>query len=604
MPSGAKLPEIANASVKICLLLLATGSARIWRSNDEAPSQPSDRRAFLTVDGIGLNFDLLRDTLDTPLFRGEGESFEPIHRTIAEYLGAKYLAQRIQGSEGTAALPLSRALALITDIKGVPPTDLRGVFGWLATHLAANGYETAAKQLIKADAVAVLNYGDAAAFTTSARRLILERLDKDDPYFLASDVGTTTTGGLIGDDLVPELLEVLSDKQDRSHKTITVLEALEVSKSPAPIHGYLKNIALDPARPDWQRWRAAEIWVRGEVEPSEACATLLDDLHREPVSISREALRTHLAGMDECNLATESLRALLGSYASLPTDNTVGRLLSLRLKLERQPPKDLFDAPVSDWMPKPDPSEGHRFEVLHLLDGVLAATINSAGGDGASVWRWLTNASPDPWASSAETVAEAVAEWLEAEDGREAALFAAALDASELGLLDNVRLVPNHFAAKTRKWPTAESARYLLTKADNGPSKKTKGLLEIATAVASAPNFDVAAYWEVYHRVERQLHSKRLLQEFSRCRVPQWRFEQAERQHQRQLRLQEGKARNIEVLSRDLVGLRTGRLVGYLAGCANIILTPNGSSSENAGWNRWAPQCYRRDNSRGCARRL
>ena len=114
--------------------------------------------------------------LDTALFRGEGEAFEPMHRTVAEFLAGQALARTIVGERDRAALPLSRALAMITSDDERPPTELRGLYAWLAAHLAMLGDEAGAMRLIETDAVTVLFYGDAAVFTTQARRTILANL--------------------------------------------------------------------------------------------------------------------------------------------------------------------------------------------------------------------------------------------------------------------------------------------------------------------------------------------------------------------------------------------------------------------------------------------
>ena len=50
---------------------------------------------------------LIDNMLDTPLFRGEGEAFEPMHRAIAEYLAGEALAKRVVATAEKSALPLS-----------------------------------------------------------------------------------------------------------------------------------------------------------------------------------------------------------------------------------------------------------------------------------------------------------------------------------------------------------------------------------------------------------------------------------------------------------------------------------------------------------------
>ena len=55
--------------------------------------------------------------------------------------------------------PLSRVLALVCGPDGKVPSELRGLFAWLAAHLSKLGDEAGARRLIEADAATVLAYG-------------------------------------------------------------------------------------------------------------------------------------------------------------------------------------------------------------------------------------------------------------------------------------------------------------------------------------------------------------------------------------------------------------------------------------------------------------
>src|SRR5258705_5587780 len=82
--------EILDAAAEAFLLLLVSGARAVWRSNNEPPSA-GDARAYVTGHDLQIDRGLLGDMLDTPLFRGEGETFEPMHRTVAEFLAVKAL---------------------------------------------------------------------------------------------------------------------------------------------------------------------------------------------------------------------------------------------------------------------------------------------------------------------------------------------------------------------------------------------------------------------------------------------------------------------------------------------------------------------------------
>jgi hypothetical protein len=110
---------IIAAAAKACLVLLVSGSLTLWRSNAEPPTEAGDTRAFLTAHDLQFDRKLLQDMLDTTLFRGEGEAFEPMHRTVVEFLAGQELARAVIGSGDRAALPLSRVLAMITDVSDI-----------------------------------------------------------------------------------------------------------------------------------------------------------------------------------------------------------------------------------------------------------------------------------------------------------------------------------------------------------------------------------------------------------------------------------------------------------------------------------------------------
>src|SRR5207344_1457154 len=91
---------------------------------------------------------------------------KPIHRVIAEYLGARWLA--LQAS--TTARAQRRLLAQLQGSGGVP-ASLRGLHAWLAHHSAAM-----AKRVITADPFGVLRYGDTAALNNDEADALFDAL--------------------------------------------------------------------------------------------------------------------------------------------------------------------------------------------------------------------------------------------------------------------------------------------------------------------------------------------------------------------------------------------------------------------------------------------
>ena len=113
----------------------------------------------------------LRSALATRLFtaRAEGRC-DPVHRHIAEFIGAKHLARVI--SEG---LPASRVTALLTGFDGGVVSDLRGMAAWLAAVS-----ETTRKDLIERDPIGVISYGDARALSAEHMEILLQAMGRED----------------------------------------------------------------------------------------------------------------------------------------------------------------------------------------------------------------------------------------------------------------------------------------------------------------------------------------------------------------------------------------------------------------------------------------
>lgn len=567
------LESIIATAAEACLLLLASGAKAIWRSNDEPPVS-DDARAYFTVHELQRDRTLLRDTLDTALFRGEGEAFEPMHRTVAEYLASQALAQAVTGAGDRAALPLSRAIALVTGNDGAPPTELRGLYAWFTAHLARLGDEDGAMRLIEADAVTVLAYGDAAVFGTPARRAILANLDRDDPYFRSSEVGVTAVGGLSGEDLADDFTAVLTSPSDSTHRTLTVLEVLTSGVAVPAMRPLLRSIALDPTRPEWQRWRAADAWLNGVADMLQARRELFDALAPEPASPAREALRAHLAAaLPSQALSLADIKSVIADFERCRNDNTIMRLFGLRRKLEAEPRPELFDEPANAWRPARN-QRRRTIEVDDLLDHVLAASIRQTQDlHGDRVWRWAVNIRDDAWSGLSSEAAKALGEWLDGQPGRDVELFNAILAGDDPA--HGPWMVGNTYITTTGRRPSAAIIRDLLARAAGAAgAAASRRLLAIAVAIARHPEADIDVYWETHDRVSAQRGCKALLKELTTAPIDRWRRKQHQRATQRKRQEAKTKAANLAVLTPVLDDLRVGRSPGHLDWAAQLYFRP------------------------------
>lgn len=154
--------ELLDAAGRLCAVLLVPGAVGYACGQRQACDD------YLEPDQCGYpHVDLLHQALSTKLFTAEHEGhFIPVHRHIAEFLGAKHLSALI----GTG-LPARRAIALLTGYDGGVVTNLRGLTAWLATLC-----ENARRELIGRDPIGVISYGDVLRFAVEDKRLLLEAL--------------------------------------------------------------------------------------------------------------------------------------------------------------------------------------------------------------------------------------------------------------------------------------------------------------------------------------------------------------------------------------------------------------------------------------------
>jgi len=568
--------EILDAAAEAFLLLLVSGARAIWRSNNEPPSA-GDARAHVTGHDLQIDRGLLGDMLDTPLFRGEGETFEPMHRTVAEFLAGKALAAAVRGSRSRAALPLDRALALITGNNRSPPTELRGLFAWFAAHLAAAGEAGPALRLIAADPVTVLSYGDAAVFETPARRALLNNLGQLDPYFRSSEVGVTAVGGLAGEDLAEDFTAILTDPADETHRLMTVFEALTVGRPVVSLRPLLRALVLDPTRPEWQRSRAVEAYLNGTENPPVLRRELFGALATEPASPARETVRARLAsGFAAGELTFADVRSVLADYCRCGSANIMVRLYSLQKRLETEPIPELFNDPIATWLPPSNDRDRDRgIEISHLLDRVLACAIRSTAELSAStLWRWAVNIRRETWSGlQAETV-KALAGWLDEGPEREVAFFDEILAADDGS--GGPWLVSNKYITTTRRLPSDALLQHLLRRAAAASTPGRDRLLGIAVEIAVSGRC-FASYWATYDHVVLTGNTE-LLNRLTFSTVEEWRREQADRNAELSEEEERERVRAVEAFRPVLAYIAVGQYPQNLEWAAQLYFERDGSA--------------------------
>ncbi|MDE0496040.1 MAG: hypothetical protein OXH86_01685 [Acidimicrobiaceae bacterium] len=228
----------------------------------------------------------------TKLYRGEGEQHVvPVHRHVAEYLGASHLADLI-GRGVVSARRVCAALTSPLDHKVV--TDLRGLSAWVGVQATA-----ARKLLIEADPLGMALYGDISEWPVEDRCALLERLvaqARPEDLWGATWFDSAehryrhATGRSFRSLCEPEMSPVIGgvlDADGRNDVPDHVREVLLYALSEADDHWLdelsslvppLSHLALDVATPPDVRLAALLAFARIERSSAETAATLRESL--------------------------------------------------------------------------------------------------------------------------------------------------------------------------------------------------------------------------------------------------------------------------------------------------------------------------------------
>ena len=200
--------------------------------------------------------EIAEDALRTRLFQGEGENrLTHIHRVIAEFLGAKWLARCFD--DGVSE---RRIFSLFRQGEGIP-TSLRGLHAWMA-HFS----DALASRCIAADPYAVLRYGDAGTLSLERARALLaalKQLSEKDPYFRSGDWGRHPVSGLMRLELRDDILDIVNLPDRHPQLAFLLLEAMagtELARELVPVLGTImfdRNRSYHERACAWKARRAA-----------------------------------------------------------------------------------------------------------------------------------------------------------------------------------------------------------------------------------------------------------------------------------------------------------------------------------------------------------
>lgn len=209
--------ELEHPAGSICALrILSDVSGISLLPNDIRSEYPSYRTIPF------FSHEIIKATLSRRVFSAgdEPETVDYSHRTIAEYLAAKWLASIVE-----KGLPLGRLRSLL-GFEGYPSSELRGLHAWLAVFLPQY-----ANVFIQADPYGVLTYGDAASLSTVDKQSLLvalSKLSESDPWFRNHGF-SSNLNGFVSEEMEAHLRVIIHDPKSRFSLRMLILESLSVT---------------------------------------------------------------------------------------------------------------------------------------------------------------------------------------------------------------------------------------------------------------------------------------------------------------------------------------------------------------------------------------
>ena len=230
--------ELLTAAGALCALRLVSDfEGFCLRSNSDDDEVPSYRVIDLAPP------EILRSTLTRRVFVSTGtpDVVDYVHRTLAEYLGARWLAERIR-----QGLPLGRVQSLL-GVDGHPASSLRGLHAWMAA-LSPDS----APILIDADPMGIVMYSDATQLSASDKNRLMTALTRHaerDPWFYRGHHAAYGVGALADSCMVDTFRALLHSAATPFSLRMLVVDAQKYGQPLPELHDDMRLVLGDANAP-------------------------------------------------------------------------------------------------------------------------------------------------------------------------------------------------------------------------------------------------------------------------------------------------------------------------------------------------------------------
>lgn len=507
--------SIITAAEKASLVLVLSARSDLWMGATTPP-----RPDLVTKDELipaGVDTKALHDAVDTPMFRGEADSYAPTHRMVAEYLAGRALAAAASSRDGrSTALGYDRALALLCGDDDQPAPALLGTFAWFVTSLANGVHADRALALVQAHPEAILFQGDAAMLPLEHRRALLDATGRGDPWFLNAVRGSTAVGGLAGADLETEFRNILFDPNETSHRRALILAALAAGRRVASLDPDVVAFASDPAQPEWLRREAVEMIEARATAPLADLRAVVAALNKEPPQSAVTVKMAALACLVGYDVTAAEVRKTLADYAATG-DGVTGYAYSLSKALSESPVDGLFDAPLPS---ERRTGESRSYEVNGIVRRILARTIIATprltAGD---LLRWLANAGFKRLSDPEAELRDAIQQWVDRAPSHPSRLFWA--------LYQQARAHPwvaiHEYQRLTGRPPGAKITADAFARLDaSPPGKNAAGLARTAMNLIAPFEPTDDRYWHLWTKLDGRADLTEIFEALTQTPIDHW----------------------------------------------------------------------------------
>lgn len=297
----------------------------------------------------------------------EVDRFEPIHRTVAEFLAAEDLSKRIM-----SGLPIDRVMALICGTDGRPVSSLRGLFAWLMCKIGH-----IAESYVERDPYGIVTYGDASVLPPNAQYAIWVGLSQlRDPWFLTNEDDRGSFRELANPNTSKILQELLKDPATGVHLKIAVLEAIANSTENIGLTAILQDMVLEKHDNTWLRSTALKAFTKSIQNDSVQIEALDFELTRAADDPAAPEIRVDLLRLTRASgsLRLRILSILEQAASAKEEDRVIGRFYPL-IDLPSDSDLDvILDGATRVLISKAD----HHYELQSLFDDWLKRRLESS----------------------------------------------------------------------------------------------------------------------------------------------------------------------------------------------------------------------------------